>query len=508
MTAQGVNINILDDQLGQVPPGQGPTQFVIGCSSGSTVSSSSTVGSFGVYTSNNPSAFSANSGYGPGPRLAAFMANLTGNPVGFVKVPSTTPGTVSAIYPTAGNGGTSVMTVTGTPNDDYYLVAKNLLAGTIGTGPVQLGISIDGGATYPWIVNMGTATNVTTGSAFTLYTGLTLSFTSAAQSLGDSYYGVCAAPLWSQASVQSAIQAAAAIKSIQFQDIMVAGLASASDVTAFDGYMTTLANTNKRFSRMLVTTNDITWGGASTQSEAAWLSALQTSYANSSSLRVGVCAGHYRFLDPFTQSQLRSSLIYGAASRDAGVAIQVDLGEVDMGNLQGLLLPPTPDAFGNGTFVYHDEQQTPGLDAARFLTAWQIVGLPGVYIMNPNLMAPPGSDFNWLQHGHVIDSACCIAYAYFIQKISSSVRVSATTGFILPQDRARLQAGCNAQLGNQLVTPNAVSSAVCVVSGTDNILSTATLTVSLQIVPLGYVKAVNVTISFLNPAVVAVQNQT
>lgn len=500
MSKQGINISVADGQLGQSVPGQGPTQVVIGCGSGGTVPS------FSPYETSNVSTIKTNSGVGPGPRLAAFIASLTGNAVEFVKVPSVTPGTNTTVRAGSTNTSATVMTLAGTPLDDYYLVVTPTNSFTVGTGPGQIAISLDGGATTAYLVNLGTATTVTTGSDFTTYTGLTLNFTSATAVLGDTFYAVCSAPLWNDAGVQSAIQAAASIKGVAFQDIFVAGLATASDATAFDGYMTTLANTNKRFSRLLCTTRDILWGGASTETEAAWIAAEQAAYANLSSLRVGVCAGHYRFIDPFTQSQLRSSLLYGAASRDAGVAIQVDLGEVDMGALQNLVLPSAPDTFGNGTFVYHDEDQNPGLDASRFLAAWQIVGLPGVYIMNPNMMAPPNSDFNWLQHGHVIDSACYIAYAYFVQKISSSVRVSNTTGFILPQDRARLQAGCNAQLGNILVTPGAVSSAACVVSGTDNILSTAALTVTLSIVPLGYVKAINITISFLNPAVVAVQN--
>jgi hypothetical protein len=43
------------------------------------------------------------------------------------------------------------------------------------------------------------------------------------------------------------------------------------------------------------------------------------------------------------------------------------------------------------------------------------------------------------------------AYGYFVQRLSSSVRVSSKTGFILPQDRNRIQAGCQNQLNVQLV---------------------------------------------------------
>jgi hypothetical protein len=497
--AQGVNFTVLDGALGQNVPGQGSTEVVIGVSSGSAVAS------FVPYTSSNPSTFSTNSGYGPGPRLAAFIANQTGNPVTFVKVPTIGAGTNSTFYAGANNTGATVMTVTGTPNDDYYLVVTPVASFTLGTGPGVLNISLDGGATVAYSVNMGTATTVTTGSAFTTYTGLTLTFTAATFNLGDTIYGVCTAPTWNDAGVQSAILAVAAIKSSTFDHIMVSGVSAAADAVAFDGYMATLATTNKRFSRLLCSARDIVWGGASTETEAAWMTSLETLWGNNATPRTGVCAGYYRFIDPFTQSQLRSSLLYGAAARDSSVNISVDLAQVSSGSLANLVLPTTPDTFGKGTFVYHDEDQNPGLNAARFLAAWQIVGLPGVYIMNSNLMAAPGSDFNWLQHGGVIDSACSIAYNYFIQLVSSAVRVSKTTGFILPQDQTRIQNGCNAQLLNNLVTPGYVSSAYCVVSGNDAILTTATLTVTLYVVPLGYLKAIAITVTFLNPAFVAVQ---
>lgn len=500
MAKQGVSLTILDNQLSQQAPGQGQTPVVIGCASGGTVPN------FQPYVTSNPATMQTNSGNGPAVRLAAFIATLTGQAVEVCTTTSVTPGSNTAVFAATGNGGAAVMTITGTPNDDYYLVVTNLSTanGTFGTASPVVGISLDGGASNAYTVNMGTATTVTTGSAFTTYTGLTLSFTSATTNVGDSYYAVCTAPAWNDAGVQSAITACASIKFQQFQDIMVSGVSASSDVTAFDGYMTTLATTNRRFSRLLCQVRDATWGGASTETEAAWMTSIETAFGTTSSLRVGVCSGHYRFIDPFTSSQMRSGLIYGASSRDTSVLPSVDLGEVDLGALQNVVLPPKPDSFGNGKFFYHDDDQNPGLDASRFMASWQLVGFPGIYIMNPNLMAPPGSDFNWLQHGHVIDEASAVAYQYLTLNLSRPVRVSAKTGFILPQDRLKLQNGCNAALSNALT--GQVSAVFCNVSPSDNILSTATITVFVYVIPLGYIKSVAATITFVNPAISAVNS--
>jgi hypothetical protein len=494
MGVPSVNLTILDNQLGQTSLSSGNIEAVIGVCSGGTQAN------YQPYTTSNPATIKSNSGVGPAPRLAASIAAQSGQPVTVCTVPQAGAGTLTSTYASSSNSGTSTSTpvFSGSPNDDYYLVLKNLTGFTVGTTGGQIGISIDGGATYPYQVNLGTATTVTTGSAFTTYTGLTLTLGAGAMTANDTWYAVATAPTWSDAAVQSALTAIAAQKFQPFQDVAVAGVSGASDVTAFDTYMTTLANTNKRFSRLLCSAADATWGGASSQTESQWITTLTNNFATTSSLRVGVCAGYYRFIDPFTQSQMRSSILYGAMVRNAQVLPSVDLGEVDLGSLQALVLPTSTDSFGNGAFFYHDEDQNPGLDAARLLTGRQFVGLTGVYITNPNLIAPPGSDFNWLQHGHIVDEASYVVYQFFTLNLSRPVRVSPKTGFILPQEQKRLQNGCQSQLNN--VLGNQASGIIVQVSPSDNILSTSTLTVFIYVVPLAYIKQVNASIALFNPA--------
>jgi Protein of unknown function (DUF2586) len=494
MGIPNVSLTILDNQLGQTSLTTGNIEVVIGVCSGGTQSN------FQPYTTSSLATIKANSGVGPAPRLAAFTAAQSGQPVTVCTIPQAANGTLTSTFAGANNSGssTSVPVFSGNPNDDYFLVLQNLNTFTVGTTGGQIAISIDGGATFAYTINLGTATTVTTGSAFTTYTGLTLTLGVGAMTANDTWFAVAVAPTWTDAAVQSALNAVAAQKFQTFQDVAVAGVSAASDVTAFDGYMTTLANTNKRFSRLLCSAQDATWGGASTQTESQWINTLTGNFATTSSLRVGVCAGYYRFIDPFTQSQMRSSILYGAMGRDAQVLGSVDLGEVDMGSLQSLVLPTKTDTFANGSFFYHDEDQNPGLDSARFLTGRQFVGLTGIFITNPNLIAPPGSDFNWLQHGHVIDEASYVVYQFFTLNLSRPVRVSPKTGFILPQEQKRLQNGCQSQLNN--VLGNQVSGLIVQVSPSDNILSTSTITVFIYVIPLAYIKSVNANIALFNPA--------
>lgn len=499
MPGQGVNIAIQDNGLGAAVPGGGNTIVVAGVSSTGTANQ--------PVFSTNPNTFVNTFGYGPGPQLAAAIAAATGNTVGFVKVATGSAGTNTAVTSTVPGGSTSAVTLTGTPNDTYYgkvtvLAPQQAGLNTIGTAGIVLAVSLDAGRTTYVTVLLGTATTYVIAN-----TGLTLNFGAGTLVQGDTFSWISTEPTWTDANVSSAL-ASLPTQAIQFKDVYIPGGASAingagtvgatnGDVQAVDGYMTTLFN-NRRYARCYMQARDAMWGGSSTETELAWMSSISTAHTNDSSLRVGVSGGHYNYISPVDQVQYRRPLMFFAAARDAAVAIQVDLGRVSDGALAQMTLPATPDGY-----IYHDESVNPGLDAARFMSAWSIISLPGLYIKNPNLMASPGSDFTLLEHGAVIDAASFVAYQYFVKRLSSSVRVNPTTGTILQQDANTLQQGCNAALSNGL--GNAVSAATCIVSLTDNILATSTITVTIQVIPLGYLKTINITIEFVNPALLPVQ---
>lgn len=496
MSPQGVNITIQDNGLGASTPGAGNTIVVAGICSQGPVNQ--------PFFSTSPKSLVGFGGYGPAPQLAALIAQQSGNPVGLVRVLQGAAGTNTAVSSGGTNTSTSAVTLTGTPLDTFYGLVTVLTGGnTIVAGGNILAISLDAGRSTLVTVQLQ-ATQATYAIA---NTGLTLNFGAGMLATGDTFSWISTEPTWTDANVASAL-ASLIGTSIAWKDVYIPGGAAAlngagtvgatnADVQAVDGYMTNLFN-NRRYGRAYLQARDAMWGGSSTENEATWIASLEAAHVNDASLRAGVTAGHYNVISAIDQSQYRRPLMFGAAPRDASVAIQVDLGRVSDGALAELTLPTAPDGF-----IYHDESVNPGLDAARFLSAWSIITLPGLYIKNPNLMAPPGSDFSLLQHGAVIDAASLIAYTFFVQRLSSSVRVNPTTGFILQQDANTLQQGANAALANGL--GSAVSSAKCIVSLTDNILSTNTISVTIQIVPLGYLKSIDVTMEFLNPALMPVQ---
>lgn len=497
MTIPNVNLHVLDGGLGASVPGAGGTMVVIGVSSAGT--------NYQPISSTQPSDFTTNNGYGPAPELAAFIANATGNDVILIKAPSASPGANTTVTTTRAASSTSVVTVSGTPNDSFNRARIDVVTGgTIGVAGIIATVSLDNGRTTYATINLGTASSYVIPN-----TGLTINFGAGTLDAGDVFTWVSTEPLWSSAGVVSAIQALYGMVT-PFQDILIVGGSTASgstggpgatagDIATIDTAMTALFN-KKQFHRAICNLRDADYGGTSTETEAAWMTSLEAAVVSTETLRTGATAGHYNCISAISQSQYRRPLLFQVGSRDSAVAIQVDLARVSDGSLAST--PNSPPLVADG-FIYHDEAQNPGLDAARLTTARRFPGRPGWYITNPNMLAKPGSDFSLLQMGHVMDAATNVAWNYFLEKLSDSVRVDSTSGKILEVDAQALEMGCDAQLKAVLIDPGAVSDAFTVVNRTTNILSTKTLYVTLSVIPLGYLKTVDVTLTFLNPALLA-----
>ena len=121
---------------------------------------------------------------------------------------------------------------------------------------------------------------------------------------------------------------------------------------------------------------------------------------------------------------------------------------------------------------------------------------------NSNMMAAPGSDFTILPYCEVVDETCFQSYLFFVTKLGSSVRVNKSNGQILAADANDIDSRCTALLTAAL--GNGVSSVKCAVNRNSNILSTKTLLATISIVPLGYINAITVTITLVNPALTVV----
>jgi hypothetical protein len=470
-----LTITISDGGLGLLAGGGSEFQAVIGCSSAGSAAS--------ILATTKISELISTYGYGPLVEAAAVSLQETGKPVLAIKTPNTTPGSNSAVTQTG--TGTSVVTLTGTPVDTYDGILKVVTGGTIGTTGCVIKYTLDGGETYSADIALGTANSYAIPNS-----GITLNFAAGTLVAGDVYKWTSTEPLWAIADVQAAILA---LKNSTYSPkfIQLVGKVSAANCTTLDTEMTGL-ETAARFTGLLAHARDNNAG----ESQATWKSSLQADFLNFSSKRIGVTAGHYQINSPISGRMYRRPLSFAVAARLHKNAIGVDAGQVSDGGLAGLRSSATDGK------IYHDERTSPGLDGSRFLVAQTHIGEAGFFVTNPNLMAPAGSDFVWWQYRFVIDEACRIARNVLMKFLNSSVRVNATTGFIVEKDAQDLESRLGVALRNGLVhvRPQAASSVSAVVSRVDNIISTKTINVTVRVVPLGYLKTINLDLGFRNPA--------
>jgi hypothetical protein len=467
MASPAVNFRIQNGGLGNSPASPGGTVAVLGCSSAGVAN---TV--VGPYT--DPARVTADNGYGPGPELVAALVQEGFQPL-FVKTTSTTLGSSSAV--TKVGTGVTVMTVSvATALDRYNAVITMVRSGTVGSDPEPgFTVSLDGGVSVSSEIRMPAS-----GDYIIPNTGLTIHFTVATAVAGDTYSFTTVAPAWSNSDITSAVNAlrdsnklAGMIYLVGFCSAAAAGVYN----TALSGYLT-----KKKFVRAVCETVDF----AST--EATWMTTVQNDYATFTSDLISVAATPILYPSALSGVNFRRSIGFPYILRLAKIAISKSAGEV----LDG--------ALANVKTVYHDEALVPGLDNDRFVTATSIPGLIGYYITRANLMRGVGSDFSEMQYGRVMDEACRIAYNFFVQRLNSRVRLNPKTGLILEKDARSLESGCNAKLSQGIVQTGDASTATTVVSRVDNISTTKTLTVTIRVLPVGYIQDVEITMTFENPA--------
>lgn len=485
MPTPALEFTILSSGLGNVAPSPAGTVAIFGCSSGGTAA---TVQDSYRRSDNLVTDY----GYGPGPDLAA-QCIQSGIPTIFVKVATSTPGAATAVTHTG--TGTSVMTVTGTPYDQYDVIVTPTLSGTAGSDPEpQFTISLDGGETTSRPIPMP-SNRVYSGLAAT--TGMTLNFTAATIVEDDTYEFTTTPPTWAAADVATAIDALRT-------NVREAGLGYVVGACSKSSADTILASVVQflsldKFIRFLVEARDIATSG---ETEAQWMASISADFATFTTDYMGVAAGACLSTSALTKVEFRRNVGGLALVRAARRNIGRDVGAV----ADGALCPNYGGTNDTGPLagvpvdtVYHDEKLNPGLDDNRFLTVTSFTGITGYYITNPNLMCSPTSDFTLLQYGRVIDEAARVARVFFTQLLSSDVRLNRRTGFILERDALAIESGCNGQLNAALVATGQASAAQCVVSRSDNISVTKTLTVSIGVIPLGYIKVASITLFFQNP---------
>lgn len=473
MSVPSVVITELDGQIGALPDGQKILAMVGVSDSG---------------TANSPAAFGRKqdviSAFGGGPLVeeACHFIETTRLPVLCVKTGASIAGTSDAVGAT-GKTGTSVITATGAPNDDYDLVFTVVAGGTIGVAGITFTLSYDNGRTPGNVTALGTANTYAVPGAG----ALTLNFAAGTLVAGDVVTLRTHAPNWNSTELAAAITALSQ-SSLQWE---ICDIVGPIDGTAFDAIETAFAGLPEK-----------DWLGNcrmpnAGESEATYLAAMVAIFGSRSTKLGGLCYGAAKTVSGVSFRQYRRPIRTTVATRIASTSEEVDASEVDLGALPGVNIRtnggnPDPDC--------HDEAVNPGADDARFITLRTIDGIPGVYINNPRIFSAPGSDFEFFQHRRVIIIAKRTLRLYFMMRLSKPIVVDKNTGFILETEALEIESGAKAEMRGELLAKPKASAISVELSRTDNLLTTKKLTVQARVTPLAYPKEIDVSIGFFNPA--------
>jgi len=487
MTAPNVSLAVQDGGLGLVPESADGIHVKVG------VSSSGTSGQLYGFT---PQALTGSlvSTLGQGPLVdaAAVALSTTVNGRGPSKVlcmPMTpsTAATSGSVTPTRTSTSTGTVATTGSsPRNTYDVRLLIVLTGTLGSGTFKY--SLDGGDTYSAEIQ------IPSGGTYTIpSSGVVAVFTAGGGPIyfeaGDLFSWSTTAPALTTSDIASAITALLAVTTA-FEFIHIVG--AASDHTATATLFAALAThassleSNYRYRSILMEASD--------SSDAN----LDTAMVSSSSNRLLVGLGYEELYIPTTKMILKRPSAWLMAARASCIPVHEDLARILSGPVQGVT--PT-SALPNGLYR-NEETATTKMDDKRFSTLKQFVNNDpaGIWITNARMFGSSTSDFRYWQHRRVMDKACTLARSIFLEMLSDDVRVETDgdrKGKILEKEAAQLEKAATARLRASM-SENCSDIAVTV-SRDDNILSTETLTVTVSIIPFGYLKQISATITFFNP---------
>lgn len=481
MTQPAVNISELDGALGILPPASGKLLACVGVSSSGPLDTPATFARVKDIT--------AIYGQGPMVEAAAVQIEKYGRPVVIVRTGETNVGTFPADAATVFAGtGTSVITVddAGTaPHDDYEFAFRVVTGGTIGVAGITFQWSLDGGRTYSPITALGVATSFT----FPDSGGASIDFAAGTLVAGDLATFRGTAPLWNSTEIGTALDALFA-SSVNWG---IAHIVGPIDATSFDVI-------DPKFSAALVAGKERSWIGSVRmpdlgESEATYLAAMDALLSAKATSFGSIAAGAGKATSSVSGRKYRRPVSFCYASLEASSSDEVNVADVNRGPIPGWSIR---DANGNPD--EHDESLNPGLDDLRFVTLRTWEGIQGVYINRPLMFSAAGSDFDIHPKRLVINVAHAVLRPYLVRRLNKPIRVNKTTGFILEGEALEIEAGARAVMRAALLAKPKASAVQFVLSRTDNLLSTKTLTGQARVTPLGYAETIDLDLGFLNPA--------
>lgn len=138
------------------------------------------------------------------------------------------------------------------------------------------------------------------------------------------------------------------------------------------------------------------------------------------------------------------------------------------------------------------------LDTKGFILAKTYEGYPGVFVQDSPTCALVSDDFSTIENNRTMDKAERKVYLRLLPKVNSPQKVDAATGKLAPGVCKYFEAEAENEL-QSMVTGEEVSGVDAWVDAEQDILSTETLEVKVEITPTGKAKTITAVLGFKNP---------
>lgn len=436
--------------------------------------------------------------YGAGllPEFASFVLDRTKKPIVAVRGSASVAAVLGAV--TAVGAGTSVVTVSGAPLDDYRGIVKVIAGGTIGVSGATYKYSLDGGVNWSAEFALGVAVSVVLPGS-----GVTVNF-AAGTLLADSTFSFAAtAARFQNSDIVTALEAIRT-STLRFEALLVAGPLDATMVATIQTWVTAREAEGRYYTFL----GSPRWK-TSVETEAAYKAALDPIFAATVAASGLVCADSFEATSAITGRVQQRDFALAVAARSMAVDIGVSPSWVALGPLDGCVIK---DAKGNP--LHHDEAQSPGLSDTRFTVARTFGGQDdpeGTFINLPLLFSQAGSDYVIYPHMRVMNRACSIAKQLLTKRLQSGVEKVPDPNIpnkavIAEAEAAEIESEIVVTLRGELTeSKKRASDAGFVLSRSDDLSSNGlhTLTGDVWIVPLAYVGKFDIGAKFVRRPVQA-----
>ncbi len=434
-------------------------------------------------TANQPASYAKHDlaqtdfGYGILTDAAAYIMPVAGKPVVLIRGTGGTVGANGTV--THGGAGTSVVTATGVPLDDFDVVFTFLTGGTIGTAGITFNYSLDGGVTKSATIDLGTANTYTIPN-----TGVAIAFAAGTVLANQTESFAATGPRMTNANLVTALEALRT-STLPWEGVLVLGLdATATELATLDVWLAARENEG-RFRFGVVGARPKNSGEA----ESAYATAMSTAWSAASSIRVCVTADATDLVSPVRGFRMKRPPSIPYCARAMLYDVSRNPAYVADGPLPSVKID---DLRGNPK--HHDEAFYPGLDALRLVSLRSIYGKEGVFFNRARVLSPTGSDYVLLPHVRVMNKACEIAYQLLTDELNKGVRVKDADAqgrvYILEEDAAAIEQRINSKLEAEFLDKKRVSDIAIVLSRTDDLAATSgtRVTGDLQVSPLRYIE--------------------